>query len=106
MAIGDRDLRKLVEGLRDAADEFTSEIENLEDQVTKLEAENKELTDKCDGLIDQVKVYEDRIKELEEALAEAYLTSERVDEFQRETTVIPTGHRPDVLDTTGNKAAD
>lgn len=80
MGIKDRDVR-------DALETLDTEFENLEAVIKDKDNEIDDLTKENTGLKEQVEEYENRIKELEEALAEAYLTSEANNE-----TICDSGH--------------
>ena len=94
MGIKDRDTRAALETLN-------IEIENYEAVIDDKDKEIFELQETIMGLKHQVDEYESRITELEEALAESYLTSEADDERDNNQGDLPLqcGRSSDVLDT-------
>lgn len=95
MGIKDRDVR-------DALQTLETEIENYETVIKDLESNVEELETEVSDLKGQVEEYESRITELEEALAEAYLTSEVDDEIQGEDVELSPGCGSDVSDPASN----
>jgi predicted nucleic acid-binding Zn-ribbon protein len=71
--IRDRDVRNAIETLME-------EFEHKEDEVRSLESAESDLNEKIETLELKIESLEDKIKELEEALAEAYLTGEKLNE--------------------------
>lgn len=80
MPISDRDMRKLVESIRDAADELEREIINLEESIEEKDQEITELEESNSAFESENEELKEKVKELEEALAESYLTSETEEE--------------------------
>lgn len=87
---------------RDALQTLETEFENLEAVIQDKDNDIDQLTKENTSLKEQVEIYENRITELEEALAEAYLTSEANDEVQREDAELPAGCRTNVSDSASN----
>lgn len=71
--------------IRDALETLDTEIENLEAQNKELEGALAEMESKVEDLEQQAIIDQERIKELEEALAEAYLTSETDEDGETQT---------------------
>ena len=86
MAVQDRDIAKMISQLRDISGEMESEVENLEGQIEEKDDEIKQLTETNGKLESEVEELQARVTELEEALAEAYLTSE-ADNVDKENSV-------------------
>ena len=80
MPIKDRDMKNLLESIRDAADELEREIVNLEETIEEKDGEISELEESNSAFESENEDLKARVEELEEALAEAYLTSEPEDE--------------------------
>lgn len=74
--INDKDMAKLVESIRDAADELQREIENLEANIEEKDEYIHELEEGVQGLNIEIADQASQIQELEDALAEAHLTGE------------------------------
>ncbi len=99
MGIKDRDVR-------DALETLDTEFENLEAVIKDKDNEIDELTKENTGLKEQVEEYENRIKELEEALAEAYLTSEANNEIEGKLDSILSGQGINVSNSTDNETTN
>lgn len=95
MVIKDRDAKNAIETLQD-------EFENLEECLKDKDSELLDLQEENDGLKAQVEILMKQIEELEEALAEAYLTSETNNEVSREDAIVSPGCGLNVSDSTGN----
>lgn len=74
--IKDRDVRKALEQLVDAADVLKIEYANKEAEAETLSEELSKLDDEVGELKEEIESLKQKIEELEEALAEAYLTDE------------------------------
>ena len=104
--IKDRQIREMLEKTTNNLSDLESEIINLEGMLEERDDEIEELNKEVKSLKDQVEEYESRISELEEALAEAYLTSE-VDDEQ---IILNSGHPREIgssketVDGTGNQS--
>lgn len=73
MAINDRNVKEALEMLE-------NEFESQEGYIDDLSDKNRKLLDTIEEFENDISSLEDKVQELEEALAEAYLTSEQKNE--------------------------
>lgn len=101
MDIKDPDVRRAVETIIDEFEQLEHSIKNKDEEIFDFERENQKLKDTVDEL-------ECKVKDLEEALAEAYLTDEADSgrKGEADQDKLSCGRSPDVSDTADNKVAD
>lgn len=99
MSIKDRDVRDALGTLETEFENLESIIKDNEELIADLEKKNEKLQVEIDNL-------QDNILELEEALAEAYLTQQAGDAIQREDVILSPGQRVDVLNSTDDQSTN
>lgn len=102
MAIKDRDTRDALETLNNEFENLEESNREKDEQITDLEVENGRL-------ISRVEELELQVKDLEEALAEAYLTEEADDDgsgTEEADDQLQCGRSADVSDPADDKATD
>lgn len=93
--------------VRDALSTLESEFENLEETVKDQEKDLENLQEIADQRQSRIEELEAQVKELEEALAEAYLTDEADDgrDTEESDDRVQCGRELDVLDTADDEAS-
>lgn len=99
MAIKDRDARDALETLNNEFENLEESIREKDEEITILETKNEELGSRVEEL-------ELQVKDLEEALAEAYLTEEVDGRTEETDDKLQCGRSIDVSDTADDKVTN